>query len=59
VILKDNSEIKGNMIGPTVYENWKASIAGESLNYSFEFPLFTDAEITGSIHLGWGPYKFF
>ncbi|MGH9894349.1 MAG: hypothetical protein ACREA0_20670, partial [bacterium] len=46
------------MKGLTIYENWKAAIAGEPSRGAVEFPIFTDAHITGEISDGYGPYRF-
>jgi hypothetical protein len=44
--------------GPSVYENWRAFSPHLELRESFEFPLFTDAWITGG-PVAVGPYLFF
>lgn len=46
------------MEGPTVYENWKAYSNGEPAISTFEYPLFTDADIVGGIIDEYGPYQF-
>ncbi len=38
-------------------ENWKALIEGKPIKAAFEFPLFTDAHITGEITKSYGPYQ--
>ena len=44
--------------GPSVYENWKSALLGNTVQSSLEFPFFTDAHITGTITEGYGPYQF-
>jgi hypothetical protein len=44
--------------GPTSYENWRASLAGRPAGWAYEYPLYTDAHITGHIVDGYGPYRF-
>lgn len=44
--------------GPSVYENWNASIDGQPSTRGYEVPLFTDAHVTGEITEGYGPYQF-
>ncbi len=46
-------------MGPVSYQNWKAKLEGHPPKYALEFPLFTDAHITGQIEEGYGPYQFF
>src|SRR3990167_183848 len=43
---------------PICYENWKAALEGKPSKYAYEYPLFTDAHITGEIVEGYGPYQF-
>lgn len=43
--------------GPFLYENWQAANAGAPLNVTYEYPLFTDAHITGHVEDNLGPYK--
>lgn len=43
--------------GPISYENWKAFLQEKPIRYTFEFPMFTDAHITGQISEGCGPYQ--
>lgn len=43
---------------PISSANWKAFENGESLKTTVEYPLYTDAKITGEIAEGYGPYKF-
>ncbi len=43
--------------GSIAYENWKAAIRGVSSKGALEFPLFTDAHITGGIAEGCGPHQ--
>lgn len=44
--------------GPASYANWKAFDQKEKLKAIVEFPIFTDARITGEAIEGYGPYKF-
>jgi hypothetical protein len=46
-----------NNHGPISYENWKAEEKGEEVQYCVEFPLFTDAYVTGEITHEYGPYQ--
>lgn len=39
------------------YENWKEALGGAPLNSTVEFPLFTDAHITGELKDEFGPYR--
>src|SRR6476619_92821 len=45
------------MEGPTVYENWRASLEGVPVKSTFEYPLFTDARIIGSSTEEYAPYQ--
>jgi hypothetical protein len=40
------------------YDNWIAATKDEPSQGAFEYPLFTDARITGEITEGYGPYQF-
>ena len=44
--------------GPISQENWKASLKGEPLYESMEWPLYTDAWLTGEVRGELGPYAF-
>lgn len=46
-------------MGPISYQNWKAKLEGYPSKCAVEFPLFTDAHITGQIETGLGPYQLF
>jgi len=46
-----------NLEGPLSYENWKASLSGKPCQVVFEYPLFSDAHITGELMEELGPYK--
>jgi len=52
---------QGNIItdGPFIYMNWLAANKGEKILRILEYPLYTDAHITGEVIEGYGPYKFF
>ena len=39
------------------YDNWQAALRGVSLHGTFEYPLFTDCELTGEKRQGLGPYE--
>jgi len=43
---------------PPSYENWRAQIEGQPSEAAYEYPLFTDAYITGEISAGYGPLEF-
>jgi hypothetical protein len=45
--------------GPEAYENWKAFERGELSRHGQEFPLYSDAELTGEVEEGCGPYQIF
>lgn len=45
-------------LGPFSYENWKASLSDKVPHDGYEVPLFTDANVTGEILEGFGPYQF-
>jgi len=51
---KSNKTIEG----PQSYKNWIAYIKGENLINAFEFPLFSDARITGKNTKNFKPYYF-
>lgn len=42
--------------GPSAYKNWKKADE-DPLICTYEYPLFTDAHITGQIEDGYGPYQ--
>lgn len=44
--------------GPPSYSNWQAFTEGKKLQGISEFPLYTDAQITGMNTEDFGPYKF-
>ena len=44
--------------GPVSQENWKAALNGEPVLETVEWPLFTDAWLTGEVREGLGPYTF-
>ena len=44
--------------GPFSYENWKQAQQGVAKSGEYEYPLYTDAHITGSILEGYGPYEW-
>ncbi len=43
--------------GPEAYANWKGMAAGHKSEGALEFTLYTDANITGDISEGYGPYQ--
>jgi hypothetical protein len=45
-------------VGPESYTNWNVFLSGGSLEDAFEFPLVSDAHVTGEIGTGLGPYKW-
>jgi hypothetical protein len=44
--------------GPIFHANWRAFENKEALITTVEYPLYTDARITGEMSAGFGPYKF-
>jgi hypothetical protein len=48
---------KDDIKGPLSYRNWKALLNGKPCQVVFEYPLFSDAHITGEIADGLGPYQ--
>lgn len=51
-------EVSNEQSGPTSYANWKAFENKKDRISISEFPLYTDARITGEITKDYGPYKF-
>jgi hypothetical protein len=50
--------MKKKILGPLSYENWKAALSGQTGQWIFEFPLFTDgSHIVGELTEGVGPYQ--
>lgn len=45
--------------GPDSWENWRAANRREPMFHAGEFPLYTDAWLTGEITSGVGPYQVF
>ena len=43
--------------GPYVYQNWKAFLNGVDSECTYEFPLYSDAQIIGEYTDGLGPYQ--
>jgi len=43
--------------GPAVWENWNAARPDRPFPPAYEVPLYTDAEITGGLGEGYGPYR--
>ena len=50
---------KKEMIGPISFENWKAHLRYSKVVETTEYPLYTDAYITGELTEDLGPYKLF
>jgi hypothetical protein len=42
---------------PFAYRNWREELGGVISNLVFEYPLFTDAHVTGEVTAGIGPYQ--
>jgi hypothetical protein len=49
--------MKSEELGPFAYENWMLLLSGKPLQGVWEYPLFTDAHITGEIRDKYGPYQ--
>jgi hypothetical protein len=47
----------GHAHGPLAYVNWRAQLHGRPAAATYEYPLFTDAYITGAVSEGLGPYR--
>src|SRR5258708_7974598 len=46
-------------VGPATYENWHAANANAEYEAACEYPLYTDAQLSGEVTSGIGPYKVF
>jgi hypothetical protein len=55
--MEKHSSVPRYLKGPEAYENWKAELGGIPSKGASEYPLFTDAHITGEIVGGYGPYQ--
>jgi len=55
---EESSRLNGPAKGPFVYLNWIAANKGNEPLSICEYPLLTDAHITGEAPEGYGPYKF-
>jgi hypothetical protein len=55
---KDHLNRNPSPEGPFILSNWLAANEGEKIIRILEYPLFTDARITGEVTEGYGPYKF-
>jgi hypothetical protein len=55
---EESSNINGTAKGPFIYLNWIAANKGKKPLWICEYPLLTDAHITGEATEGYGPYKF-
>src|SRR5687768_13783070 len=44
--------------GPAIHANWREMLKGVVTTTLYEVPIFTDAQITGMITEGYGPYQF-
>lgn len=55
---KESSSIDRTIKGPFIYLNWIEANNGKKPLWICEYPLFTDAHITGEATEGYGPYKF-
>lgn len=55
---KESSSIDRTAKGPFIYLNWIAANKGKKPLWICEYPLLTDAHITGEATEGYGPYKF-
>lgn len=47
------------IVGPISFENWRAYLNSSGLVETLEYPLYTDAHITGELTENLGPYKLF
>lgn len=60
--MSQSSNDKGNApesySSPVCIANWKAQHADEPIQWTMEFPIYSDAWITGQIDTGLGPYCF-
>jgi hypothetical protein len=54
----DDMSKKINAKGPQVYENWKASLNKDEVRSISEYPLFSDARVTGQETDKYKPYAF-
>ncbi len=43
--------------GPFVHQNWRAEQAGEPSKVAYQFPIFTDADVSGYIADGYDSYQ--
>jgi hypothetical protein len=43
--------------GPFAHENWRRALAGAAAMDSYEYPLFSDAHVSGELLHGLGPYQ--
>jgi hypothetical protein len=57
-MVEESSSISGTTKGPFIYLNWIAANKGKEPLSICEYPLITDAHITGEAPEGYGPYKF-
>lgn len=57
-VMEESKDQERRDRGPFAYENWALSLKGAPRQMSFEYPLFTDAHITGMVTEGYGPYQF-
>jgi hypothetical protein len=55
---EESLSINNTAKGPFIYLNWIAANRREKLLSIYEYPLLTDAHITGEATEGYGPYKF-
>jgi hypothetical protein len=53
----NGSEPHADSGGTFAYENWRAALSGSPGGDAFEYPLYSDARITGEITTGLGPYE--
>lgn len=43
--------------GPFAYENWQSALSGTEVQRTYEYPMFTDAHLTGGPLDSYGPYQ--
>jgi len=54
----DDTSKKTNAKGPQIYENWRASFSKDEVQSISEYPLFSDARVTGEEIDKYKPYAF-
>jgi hypothetical protein len=58
-LVANSSDQPKTVKGPESYENWRLAGSGQPPPFTTEYPIYSDAHVTGAIFEGYGPYQLF